>query len=69
MFTANVPYGKAEMKLFCTNREARNLEIPPIKLPVPMMSIIFSTLKYSMDFMLHLKNRKYKAFRKNYNKI
>jgi hypothetical protein len=41
MFTVNVPKGKADKNLFCINKESRYLNIPPIKLPMPISKIIF----------------------------
>jgi len=36
IFTTKVPKGKAVRMLFCTNRDNRNRETPPMKLPVPI---------------------------------
>lgn len=38
MFTKKVPNGNAEGKLFCINRDARNLEMLPRNPPVPISS-------------------------------
>lgn len=36
MLTTKVPIGKVDVKLFCINRDARNLEILPRKPPEPI---------------------------------
>jgi hypothetical protein len=47
MFTKKVPKGKAEGKLFCIKRDARNLETLPRNPPVPINNkvLIISDLK------------------------
>ena len=65
MFTKKVPKGKAEGKLFCIKRDARNLEMLPRNPPVPISSnVLIITSRYALISGINFYNKDIKFIAK-----